>query len=77
MLAKPGQGGTLDALPHVPHVPHAILTPAFEAPPHRCGRAILARKILPLTARAEHLWDALDDATIVGSWPAWWYRRWE
>jgi hypothetical protein len=61
MLVNYYQGGTLDVLPH------ALLTPAFEAPPHRRGYAILAREILPPTARQDHLQDALDGARIVDS----------
>ena len=58
-------------------LPHALLTPAFEAPSHRRGCATLAREILPPTARDEQIQDALNGATIVGSWPAFWCRRWE
>jgi hypothetical protein len=57
-------------LPYALYALYALLTPAFEAPPHRRGCALVAREIPPPRARDEQVQDALDGATIVGSWPA-------
>src|SRR5262249_11947417 len=56
-----GKGGSPDALPH------PLLAPPFESAPHRGGRPVLARQILPTAASNEDEEDAVDGPSVVGA----------
>jgi hypothetical protein len=71
LLIQGGERRTPDALPH------PFLAPLFESAPHSRRRTILARQILPATARDKHIEDAFESLAVVSAGPPRASGRWQ